>query len=61
MKNLNKSEQTLVQLMRERIGGFMMPSPTINMMLKDLERKMVAYSLPDTTGQMRWYLQDDYL
>jgi hypothetical protein len=47
--------------MRERIGGFMMPSPTINMMLKDLERKMVAYSLPDTTGQMRWYLQDDYL
>ena len=61
MPNLNKSERSLIQLMRERIGGFMMPSPTINMMLKDLERKMAVYSLPDTTGQMRWYLQDDYL
>ena len=61
MTNLSKIEQSLIQLMRERIGGFMMPSPTINMMLKDLERKMVAYSLPDTTGQTRWYLQDDYL
>lgn len=61
MKNLSKSEQSLIQLMRERIGGFMLPSKTINDMLKELERKMVVYSLRDTTGQQRWYLQDDYL
>lgn len=61
MTNLNKSEQTLVDMMRAYDPGFITPSVLVVDILKSLEKKRVVYSVPDATGQQRWYLQDDHL